>query len=530
MKLVHASLIVGALGLAAPAAHAQTPTPNQNLMQLFQRIYAHYSILLGRSFVDLTYDSLTMEPNTGAMVISGLTLYPEMDWDDDGACAIDVDRAIFGSITSFETLASTIEVSGVALNPACLPADQRGMLAAFGYGEGLVADTMTIEIAYDLPSSGANVTVQAAVRDAADISIAANFDYLWFRVPTDDRGDPKPVAILGDAEIAVENAGLWERVEPMVAAQMGDVNAIPAMAQLTLGQVLMGPDGTTTPEATAFVANLSEELTRFLTEKNRLVVSVQPENGLWLDEDTFEGPAQAIAVLKPEVSGIPAAYRNLVSPAELSTALQGGSGMDTNVRLRVGEALLTGLGAPRSVADGVALLSPLANDWNGDAALLVAGALVETGDTATGYPMTLRALAGGGSGAIGLADAMESAMTVEAILAAQESASRAWPGNVAAAGEMDAMIAAGDIPGLRRMAFAASVGKSMPRSYARAYYLASLAAAGGDKGAANLRRRLDARFADAGSDAWRAEADRAARVALETWTASLGGVIADRVK
>ena len=530
MKLAHATLVAGALGLAVPAAQAQTQVQHQDILQLLQRIYAHYSILVVRSFVDVTYDSLTVEPNTGATVVSGMTIYPEFEWDEDGACAIGVDRAILGSVTSFETLASTIEVSGVGLPAACLPPDQRGIVQLVGYGEGLTADTMTIEIAYDLPTSAADVTIQAAVKDAADVSIGAHFDYFWVRFPTEGGDEPVPVAILGDAEIALENTGLWERLEPMVAAQMGDVNAIPGMAQLMLGQMLAGPTGAPTPEAQAFVENLSAELGRFLTEKNRLVVTVEPDGGLWLDEETFEGPAQAIAVLKPKVSGTPAAYRNLVSPAELLAALQGGGDLDTSARLRVGEALLTGLGAPRSVADGVTLLAPLARDWNADAALLVAGALVETGAAAEGYPMALRALAGGKSGAIGIADAMEGGMEVEDILAAQESASRAWPGNVDAAGQMDALIAAGDVPGIRRMAFAASVGKAMPRSYARAYYLASLAAAGGDKGAANLRRRLDARFAGPGSAAWRAEADRAARVALETWTASLGAVITERAK
>lgn len=531
MKFVHASLLAGGIALASPAALAQTRSQSdtQNLLHLIQRIYGHYTVLLVRSFIDLTYDSLTVEPNTNAMVISGLTLYPELDWDDTGACAINVDRVTMGSLTSFETLSSTIEVSGVALPPACLPADAGSMLGALGYADGLIADTMTIEVAYDLPSSGADVTVQAAVVDAADVSLSARFDYVWMRLPTDGRDDPVPVAILGEAELALENAGLWERVEPMVAAQMGDVTAIPGMAQLMLGQMLAGPDGQTPPEAQAFVENLSGELGRFLTEKNRLVISVAPEGGLFLEEDAFESPAQAIAILKPVVSGTPAAYRSLVGAEDLAAALRGGEGLDTGARLRVGEALLTGIGAPRSVADGVALLAPLAAEWNGEAALMIADALAD-GNPADGYAMALTALAGGQAGAIGLADGLENAMSLADVLAAQESAARAWPGNARSAGEMDALIAAGDIPGLRRMAFAASVGKDMPRSYARAYYLASLAAAGGDKGAANLRRRLDTRFAGTGNAAWREEADRAARVALETWTASLGAVIADRVR
>lgn len=531
MKFIHASLLAGGMALAAPAvmAHSHGSSESQNFLNLVQRIYGHYTVLLVRSFVDLTYDSLTVEPNTNSMVVSGLTLYPEMPWDNTGACMVDVDRVTLGSVTSFETLSSTIEVSGVALPSACLPPDVATALTDLGYKDGLHADTMTIEIAYDLPTSGADVTIQAAVVDAADVSLTASFDYIWVRFPTDGGDEPEPIAYLGDAEIAVENAGLWERVEPMVAAQLGNLSSIPPMTELMLGQMLAGPDGQTSPEAQAFAENLSAELERFLSDRNRLVVSVAPENGLLLDEYAFRGPAQAIAVLKPKVSGTPAAYRSLIDPADLAAALSGGADMDTETRLDVGEALLTGLGAPRSVQDGLALLAPLAAEWNGDAAQLMASALSDT-DPAEGYAMALRAQATGSAGAIGLADGMEAGLDVEAVLATQENTVRAWPGNVEAARSMDAMITAGDIAGLRRMAFAASVGKDMPRSYARAYYLASLAAAGGDRAAANLRRRLDARFSTDDSGAWRNEADRAAQVALETWTASLGQVIAKRAQ
>lgn len=531
MKFARVSLLAGGLGLLATTTLAQAPAgAPPDFLGLLQRIYAHYSILLTRSVVDLTYDSITVEPGTNALIVSGLKVYPGFDWDEEGQCRIAVDRVVFGSSYGFETVSTTIEVSGISAPPDCFTPDVGDMIAGFGYDDGLVADSMSLEIAYDLPSSGAEVSLQAAVMDAADITISASFDYIWVRLPLDGGDEPVPVVILGGAEIALENAGLWERLEPMLAAQMGDLDAIPGMAQQTLGQMMAGPDGQTPPEALAFAENVSTELQRFISERNRLVVTVSPEDGLFLEEDTFGSPAEAIALLRPEISGIPVAYRSLIGQDELTAALAGGGDLDDAARIRVGEALLTGLGAPRSLSDGKALLAPLAEAWNGEAAYLLAGALAESGTPRAAYGMALRAQAGGAAGAIGMADGLEGQIEVADILSTQQAAAADWPGAGGLRTGIEALIGAGDISGLRRMAHAASVGRDMPRDYRTAYYLASLAAAGGDRGAANLRRRLDSRFAARDAQAWRADADAAAREALETWTSQLGAIIAARVQ
>ncbi len=92
------------------------------------------------------------------------------------------------------------------------------------------------------------------------------------------------------------------------------------------------------------------------------------------------------------------------------------------------------------------------------------------------------------------------------------------------------MVAEGDLAGIRRMAHALSVGKAMPRDATAAYFLASLAAAGGDRGAATLRKRLDRRYGGGGDAAWTEAAAEAGRLAVQTWTGGLGATIADRVK
>ncbi|MCH8951112.1 MAG: hypothetical protein IID49_03155 [Proteobacteria bacterium] len=75
-----------------------------------------------------------------------------------------------------------------------------------------------------------------------------------------------------------------------------------------------------------------------------------------------------------------------------------------------------------------------------------------------------------------------------------------------------------------------ALGRDGPRSYAEAYYWASLAAAAGDRSSAGLRERLDQRFAGAGGaarEAWKGVSQGAAAHAIETWTSGgLGARVA----
>ncbi|MEM6662179.1 MAG: hypothetical protein AAF666_08365 [Pseudomonadota bacterium] len=526
LSTVAAAAIIA--GTAAPAS-AQTTVDAASFYNLFQKISAHYSILLARSFVDLTYDQLTIEPGTNTMVLSGLKIYPILDWDQEGNCEITVDRAVSGEQISFETLGTAAEISGIFVPAACLDPQVGGMLSGFGY-EGLNFDSASLEIAYNLPESSADLSITAAVADAADVSISAQFDYLWFNLPLDGYGDPLPVAQLGQAEVVIENKGVWERVEPMVAAQMGDLNAIPQMAQMMVGQAFTeGGTRQPTDAENAFVQNLSGELARFLEEKNRIVITSAPDGGVWLDESVFDSPQNMISALEPSISATPAAYRSIVPPAAMAAALADGANPDEAARLSIGRALLTGVGAPRSLEDGGRLLEPLARAWNGEAAALLADAAADVGEDGFAYEMALIALASGDMSALGTADALESRMTLSQILELQGTVGDAWPGEAEyRTGFMEA-IAAGDVGKLRKDANAASVGRGLPRSYEAAYTLATLAAAGGDRSAANLRDRLDRRFA--GNGDWNELIGEAGSIALQIWTeGGLGDAISSRAQ
>ncbi len=408
------------------------------------------------------------------------------------------------------------------------------MMTAFGY-DGATVDNVSIDTAFQFGSSAADITLHAAVKDAAVLNATAAFDYVWLTgvIPEPDNpsGEPYPVALLNQAEIAIENKGLFERLEPMLAGQLGDINEAPSVVQSILMEAVS--DGVNPPgeREIAFVNNVAEEVGRFVQNRDRLVISVSPPEGVWLEEEVFQSPATAIAALNPTVSRAPLVSRALIGAAELAAAIGGDAGeLDEETRLRVGEALLTGIGAPRSILHGEALLEPLAENWNASAALLLAEALSTDGADGDAYAMALRAAAGGETRGMTLADSLEERMGAQAVLSTQAEASADWPGAEARIAADQEILNGADVAAMRERAHAAALGRSVPRSYADAYFWASLAAAAGDRSSAGLRARLDKRFPQAEGedrDAWRGVSLASAQTAITVWTeGGLGARIA----
>ena len=518
-KTIKLGLCAAALvSVTTESARAQE-TDAEAAARLALRILNHYSVLVLRSTVDLTYENLSVSPKTYDAVITGLEIYPLLDWDENGECIIKIDRVATGSIYSFETSDSLIEVNGLTVPRACLDPAQSAMLLGMGY-DTLTSDTMSIRTTYDLPSAAAEIALTASVDDALDLTMTAGFDYLWFNLGLDGGdGEPYPVALLGDIEIALENRGLWEKVEPIIGAQFGDVSAVPQMVQGMVLQGLASPDGTPPrPEVDAFAANLGAEIGRFLTEKNRLVIASNAEDGVWLDEDIFDDPQTLIAELAPTVSATPRAIRSLIDPARLAAALSGG-GITDDERRAIGEALLTGIGAPLSITDGRSVLAPLADAWDGRATALIARASAGRGETEDAYAMALRAMSASETVGISVGDELEPGMPLADILRLQEQAGANWPEAAARAAADQAILDSGDVSALRQRAYDAALGRGLPRDYRGAYFWSVLASAAGDQGANTLRQRLDTRFAS-GPDAeiWSTLAGEAGSAAYRTWT------------
>ncbi len=522
--------------LAAPpqAALAQNALIDGLTLRTLSRLSTQYMLLAARAAVDLTYEHLTIDAHTGDTIISGLRLYPRLDWDGDGACKIEVDRISSAASLDFDGVRQRMEMTGVNIAPSCFEPEAAGMMTAFGY-DGVTVDNVSMDTAFQFGSSAADVTLHAAVKDAAVVNATAAFDYLWLTgvIPEPDNpsGEPYPVALLRQAEIAIDNKGLFERLEPMLAGQLGDINEAPAMIQAVLMEALSDSVNPPGEREITFVNNAAEEVGRFVQDKDRLVIAVAPPEGVWLEEEVFQSPATAIAALNPAISRAPLISRALIGASELATAISGDvSTLDEGMRLRVGEALLTGIGAPRSILHGRALLEPLAEGWSPAAALLLAEALSTDGEGEQAYAMALRAATGGESRGMTVADRLEESMGARAVLSVQAEASADWPGSEARVAADQEILNGADVAAMRERAHAAALGRGVPRSYADAYFWASLAAAAGDRSSAGLRVRLDKRFAKAEGedrDAWRGVALASAEAAITTWTeGGLGARIA----
>ena len=180
-SLPAAAALAAALGAPGAPALGQEAGMAETL-RLLQRLATQYAVLMTRMFVDLTYDSIAIEPGTNDLIVTGLRLRPELDWDQDRQCEIAVERAVIADTNSLDLLRTTVELGGLTLPPACLDPAFAATLAGFGY-DGLTADSMAIDIAYHLPSSAADLVVQASILDAAAIALSAHFDYLFVAFP-----------------------------------------------------------------------------------------------------------------------------------------------------------------------------------------------------------------------------------------------------------------------------------------------------------------------------------------------------------
>ena len=67
----------------------------------------------------MTYDDIAIEPGTNDLIVSGLRLHPQLDWDQKGQCTIGIDRAVIADSNSIDSMRTNIELSGLAVPPAC---------------------------------------------------------------------------------------------------------------------------------------------------------------------------------------------------------------------------------------------------------------------------------------------------------------------------------------------------------------------------------------------------------------------------
>ena len=523
------SMSVLAAGLApATAAHSHFFPDDEFPFESFLEFAVQYMLLSARSVVEFTYDQATVESGSNALVFHGFEFHPDLAWDG-GDCHIALDRAVFDGSYSLETVSVSLEVAGVNVPGACFEPENRAMLSRFGYSE-IEVESVSIALSYSPPASTANLETQVYIRDAVALKLSAEFDYFRFGPPRPGSDFLRPEGRLGFAQVTIENKGAWTPVEATTPAHHDSVSAFRRTVENMILQSL-SENGTISPTAYehAFVESLSAGLLPLLTEGRPLVITSAPGGTSWLDSAAFENLKNFIAMLHPQVSNTPSETRLMVSSADIAAALAEDANPGDNTLMRLGRAFLTGLGAPRSLDQGADLLLPLARNWSGEAAAMLATAYESAGRDEEAYEMTLIALANSDRNLLAVADKLERRMPTARFLGAQDDVIEHWPGASSFQSELDALTEAGDAAAIRQLASFFAVGRDVPRSYRTAYLLATLAAAAGDIAAASLRDRLDERFAQDGT--WQQTAGEAAEEAVQLWfDGGMSAAVIERVQ
>jgi hypothetical protein len=517
LALVSACVVIAAT-VGSPAKAAGDPRPpltDIGILEKFTGMVTQWGIMFLRSQVDITYDGVSSDLYAGRANISGITMWPRPPWDTDNQCSVRADRLqVSGAeVTDWDRVRVRFELIGVDADLACLPPDVAGTVAGAGITE-LKADRAYIDVDYRMSSSSLTVSSHVAMPGLAAISVGVDFPY--FAVHGEGR---LPTLALKRVAVEIEDQGLWEKVSPLLPPEMTSPDAVEQIVQAGLtGQLeqlnLRSTQVTTlNREQIAFISSAALQAKAFVARPGSIVIQTTLDNPYRELDGLERTPKRAFEVLKPLVSAQPSTRQNIISVKLLKRGINKPSALSDEDKLRVGQALMSGVGAPKSAAAGQALLAPLAANGNGEAALALANAIA-AGDPAAAYSLALQAGASGAFGATGLLDQLEANVDTPSVLTMQAAA---LPKGV---GPKDAAAASGvvSLGDMRAMAMGYLRGMGMTRSYRMAYFWASLGAAAGDEASLSLVSDIEARMRHRGkvaADAWAAIGGEAAQAALD---------------
>ncbi|MGR3483881.1 MAG: hypothetical protein ACU0BF_00910 [Paracoccaceae bacterium] len=483
--------------------------------------FAQFAVMGLRTQMDVTYGDLSADLAGGRATLSDVTLWPLLDWDTgDAACRVDIARLSLSSqpIDRLDVYGMRLSASGIEVTEGCLPPDGPAQIAAMAGLSEIRIPALSLSAQYDIASSALVMSARGEVSDLARVDADVDFAYAWVGAPAMG-GDPIPVLFLNGASLSVENLGAWEAFSPVLPAQSRDPATAASFAKSALTGLLQevnassraamgsGAPARLSEGQRSFVESAALAFAIFVARPDRLVVETSGGVGEYLDTAMIgEDPRELFETFRPRAATAPAASADALPAALLRQALEDPDALSRAARLAAGEALLTGIGAPRDREAAIALLDPLARGGDARAALSMAQAIAEDRPRLA-YAFALRAAAGGAFGAGSTLDRIERSLEMPAILAEQADAFRPPPGAPVpdAAGALS-----------RSIALAYLAGDDRPRNYVAAAVWARLGAAAGDAASIELLADLD-ELSD--HPAW-AEAERAAAMqAMETWLA-----------
>lgn len=522
-KTTLAALLCATTLTAAPARAIETdPVPGLAELLAPNRlatIVANMAIAGLRTEMEVQYDHMSTDVMRGTVSISGVTLRPQLYYDQAGQCAISIDRAVISSdfAAPFEAQSElTLDLIGGRATLACLEREAALMARSVGFNE-IIIDQARAQMGYVYATGETALEMTLAVNGLATIDFSGAATIL----PRNDpfRYSADPAFRVSHAVLSLKDSGGWAAFSTMLPANLRDPEAVRQMGTEFLMQTLSAPDFDGTPRTLSavernFVNALMEKVADFVAAPGEITIEANlPAGGIVVEPEMYDSVGTLISALALEARTAPRARSRIIDSATLAGLTNGDLGDAQRVALAA--ALLDGTGVPRTPALVPELLAPVIASGGaeaGAAAALLSRA-IENSDPAAAYAAALAAGASGGG--IAQLDRLEARMTTQAVVAAQALYAE-QSGDLLG---LDAI--EGDDPrALRAAALAHLTGAGAARSYAQAYYLVLLAEAGGDVGAPTLRSAIEARFAGRGADVaelWRDVATQAQARALNDW-------------
>lgn len=462
-----------------------------------------------RAFADIRYDQISVDPLAARIDFVDLRVDPLLP-DSAGECHVTAALATLrgGSLDHVDKARLSLVLDDMRMSSGCLPPGVGPMVRGLGF-DTVTARRVEATLNYDYPSGGGELIVSAEVADLAALQLHADVDYISYRMDPDS-GDPAIAIDLNAADLAVTDLGGWKIVQNFLPEAMKVPDALAKAVADGVRNALRDANGfidpTLSPAQDAFADQIGQQVAQLGDGAAQIVVSTDIAKApLRIDAAATQDFPATFDALSPIVGGRPPALAQVIPAQTLKAALQSGKTPDD--ALALGRALITGVGAPLNVTEGLRLLAPLADDGNVEALALAASAL-EQRDPALAYGYALRASAGGAQGMLALLDRLEPDLGFDAMIAAQDGANDTPP-KAATYGNPRAM---------RDVMRAYLLGIGHARSYEAAYYWALLGAAAGDPAAAAQRVDIDERMRLRGdADAWAEVAARLETKALNDW-------------
>lgn len=484
-----------------------------------------YGIMALRTQLDLQYGDMSVNLLSSRITLTDVQVWPLPDWDQDADCEISIGRLTIAQAPLDESSRIRLKASvyGISAPAACLPPDVRPALLATGIKD-LSLPYLSFDIDYDVASSGARIQAHGVAENLAAFDLTADFSYLWFD-GRDDPDQPLPVFELTSASLSIENTGLWASIKPMVPPPFSNPETATPAVQGVVTQALeeMNRDaagyqqddpGTLSGTQKAFAETFAMAWTAFLKDPQRLILETgfTPDDPLYLDFEAYEeDPRLAFEDLMPRLVLVPAKAKTALPSDLVRLALgENAASLSPADRLRVGTALVSGVGAPRNIPAGTDLLVALAREGSGPAALALSGVL-ETRQPDIAYGWGLRAGANGQTGATARLDRLEKVLPLAQILRIQNEGSK---------GSKHPLDALASVAAIKAQARSRLTGNGASRSYGIAAMWAMLAAATGDSEAADMLDEIDTRVRHSGVEnakAWAAIEAESSRLAMEIW-------------